>query len=66
MTKEEAKDLMKAGHKLTHTDFTKDEWVKSNQTGTIYILEDGVECSANEFWRWRTSDRWNDGWELFN
>jgi hypothetical protein len=65
MTKEEAISLMKAGHKLTHRYFTSEEWVKTDETGMIYILEDGVECSHYEFWHWRKDESWNTGWELF-
>lgn len=65
MTKEEAISLMKAGKKLTHGYFTSDEWVKTDETGMIYILEDGVECPKYEFWHWRTDESWNNDWELF-
>jgi len=65
MTKQEAIEQMKLGHKLTHRHFTDEEWVKSNQTGTIFILEDGVECSPQEFWKWRTDESWNADWDLF-
>lgn len=65
MTKEEAISQMKAGKKLTHRYFTDDEWVKTDETGMIYILEDGVECSSKEFWMWRTDEAWNYDWEIF-
>lgn len=65
MTKEEAISQMKAGKKLTHRYFTDDEWVKTDETGMIYILEDGVECSPKEFWMWRTDEAWNSDWEIF-
>lgn len=66
MTKEEAISQMKAGKKLTHRYFTAEEWVKTDATGMIYILEDGVECSPQEFWQWRTDEAWNSDWEIFN
>lgn len=65
MTKLEAIEQMKAGQKLTHRYFTSDEWVKSNQSGTRLILEDGVEGSPHEFWQWRTDESWNSDWEIF-
>lgn len=65
MTKAEAIEQMKAGQKLTHRYFTNDEWVKTNQSGTTYMLEDGVECSPLEFWRWRTDTAWDADWEIF-
>jgi len=66
MTKEEAIEQMKLGKRLTHKHFTDNEWVKSNQDGTIIILEDGAECPPHEFWRWRTNESWNNDWEFFN
>ena len=65
MTKQEAIEKMKAGQKLTHRYFTNDEWVKANQSGTAYILEDGVVCTPQEFWRWRTDTAWDADWEIF-
>ena len=65
MTKQEAITAMCEGKKVTHRYFTSDEWVKSNQNGTIYILEDGVECSSFEFWRWRTDEAYLSDWEIF-
>lgn len=64
MTKQEALQAMREGNKVTHKYFTDDEWVKSNQDGTILILEDGVECSPAEFWRWRTDEYWNNDWSI--
>lgn len=65
MTKGEAILAMCEGKKVTHEHFSAEEWVKSNQDGSIYILEDGVECSPAEFWRWRTDESYNTGWEIF-
>lgn len=65
MTKQEAIEAMKKGEKVTHRYFTSDEWVKTNQDATLYILEDGVECSPLEFWMWRTDIAWNSDWEIF-
>lgn len=65
MTKDEAISQMKAGNKLTHRWFGDEEWIKSDRAGMILILEDGVECSPNEFWKWRTDPAWETGWEIF-
>ena len=56
---------MKAGKKLTHKWFLDDEWVKTDQRGMIYIFEDGVECTSQEFWHWRTDESWETDWEIF-
>jgi len=65
MNKAEAIKVMMSGKKVTHEYFTHDEWITSNKDGSVYILEDGVEISPAEFWRWRTDDCYNEGWELF-
>ena len=65
MTKAEAIVLMKQGVRVTHYNFTNNEWMKLGEDGDTIILEDGVKCSQLEFWRWRTDSSWSDGWELF-
>jgi hypothetical protein len=65
MTKQEAISLMKSGKKLSHKHFTDDEWVKTDATGMIYILEDGVELTPDEFWQWRTDIAWESDWYIF-
>jgi len=65
MTKDEAKQAMREGKKVTHRYFTPDEWVKSDQDGVIYILEDGVELTAREFWKYRTNPAFESDWQLF-
>ena len=64
MNKQEAIEQMKKGIKITHEWFSKDEWVTMNSRGEI-VLEDGFICSPNEFWQWRTSGTWNNGYSLF-
>ena len=66
LTKQQAITAMREGKKLAHRYFGSDEWVKSNQSGTIYILEDGVECPAHEFWKYRTDNDWNFDWEIIS
>jgi hypothetical protein len=29
------------------------------------LLEDGVKCSPNEFWRWRTDAMWETDWSIY-
>ena len=64
MTKEEAIQAMCEGKTLTHEYFTDKEWVKTNQAGTVYVFEDGVQCSYSEFWMWRTDNCYAHGWEI--
>jgi hypothetical protein len=64
MTKEEAIQEMRAGKKVTHRYFSPEEWVTMGTEGQI-VLEDGVECSPEEFWQWRTDDSYKTDWELW-
>jgi hypothetical protein len=64
MTKEEAIKAMSEGKKVTHRHFSSNEWMIMN--GNQILLEDGIQCSQYEFWRWRTDESWNDGYEIFN
>lgn len=49
MTKNEAIKALDNGCTLTHTYFTSSEWVRGIGAG-MYQFEDGVTCSAAEFW----------------
>jgi hypothetical protein len=64
MTRYEAAQALKAGKKLTHKYFSPDEWVKGDGDG-YYIMEDGVKCTAAEFWKYRQQGWFNYNWEIF-
>lgn len=63
MTKEEALQAMHEGVKITHSHFTPNEFMTIDR-GDI-LLEDGVRCSIQEFFRWRTGESWQDGYYLY-
>lgn len=63
MTKQEAIKAMSEGKKVTHENFSSNEWMTIDRNQIL--LEDGVKCSPYEFWRWRTSESWNDGYSIF-
>lgn len=65
MSKDEAIAEMSKGKKVTHDGFTCDEWMTMTECGK-FQFEDGVICSMQEFWMYRTSENWNQGWSLFN
>ena len=65
MNRFEAAQALKEGKKLTHIYFSSDEWVMGIDDG-YYLLEDGVQCTAAEFWKWRQQEFFNDGWEILN
>nr|DAZ61948.1 MAG TPA: hypothetical protein [Caudoviricetes sp.] len=63
MNKEEAIQAMQAGLKVTHRHFTPDEWMTMRMG--MMVLEDGVVCTPQEFWQWRTDSVWDNGYKLF-
>jgi hypothetical protein len=64
MTRFEAAQALKEGKKLTHYHFTPDEWVKGDGDG-MYLMEDGVRCTAAEFWKWRQNPAFDIDWEIY-
>lgn len=64
MTKAEAIAAMKAGKKVTHPYFSKNEWMKMN--GNIEIeFEDGVKMEFLDFWSIRNNTGWLNNFEIF-
>lgn len=60
MTREQAKQALKDGYKITHQYFTEDEYVG---------LFDGIICDENNiprlmFWEHRVGSGWDEGWEI--
>lgn len=67
MTKAEAIQAMREGKKITHSYFSRDEWmtIEHNQI----VFENGIRCPQSDFWRWRELTGltgWNDGYSLYN
>lgn len=64
MTKLEAINAMKDGHKVTHRYFTPDEFIfmKGNRIHT----EDGANVFEDEFWKYRQNEAFLFDWEIFN
>lgn len=63
MDKEQAILLMKAGKKVTHHYFSKEEWM--TMQGNRVVLEDGCSLWAHEFWADRSSSAWDEGYSVF-
>ena len=63
MTKEEAIKAMSEGKKITHRYFSQDEWATISN-GKI-LLEDGVQCSITEFFKWRKDPSFDTDWSLW-
>lgn len=65
MTKQDAKDAMKKGKKVSHRYFLPDEWMKSSSDGEIYTFEDGVTETCDEFWLRRNGvHQWDTDWQI--
>jgi hypothetical protein len=62
MNRHEAIKALDAGHKVRHEYFSPDEWVRVD--GAVYVFEDGVECSSEEFWEHRQAKHFDEGWEI--
>lgn len=64
MTKDEVITWMRLGAKCEHKYFSTGEWVTIKEDGETYLFEDGVECSEEEFWNFRTEPYWDTDWEF--
>ena len=65
MKKEEAITAMKAGKKVTHKFFDKEEWVTMNVADDRYVItEEGCEL-ATEFWKDREYKTWDTNWSIW-
>ena len=72
MNRDEAKQALSEGKKITHDFFQNDEYVylecvNPNTRPIKYecVFEDGVTQDEDEFWLIRSDDNWNEGWEIF-
>lgn len=63
MTKLEALKAMQEGKKVTHRFFSPNEWMTIDN-GKI-LLEDGVRCTIEEFFHFRSDNLWENGFELY-
>lgn len=63
MNRKEALQFMKDGSKISHEYFQSHEWM-TIRDGKI-LLEDGVKCSVEEFFAYRTSIDWEEGYFFF-
>lgn len=63
MTKDEALLAIAQGQRVTHEYFTGEEWVEKSDLGLVF--EDGVECTKEEFFKYRDDLDWHTGWGLY-
>jgi hypothetical protein len=62
LTKEEAIQAMKEGHKVAHRYFSDDEWMTLD--GDKFLFEDGCRIHPYLFWIDRQSQEWNTDWRV--
>ena len=68
MTREEAKEQLNIGKQLTHRLFLDIEFIGLKViNGSRFIHdENGYLLPEKDFWKYRETVPFNDGWELFN
>jgi hypothetical protein len=64
MTKTEAIQAMKNGHKVTHRYFADTEYITMKGNFTI-VDENGYHCEDKIFWSYRLSAAFDKDWEIF-
>lgn len=62
LTREEAKDALSKGKKLTHNNFLPGETVVL--MGELMLFEDLKTQDSDEFWWMRVSETWSTGWSI--
>jgi hypothetical protein len=62
MTREEAKEALEKGERITHIFFPKISWIE--QKGEDYIYEDGFVMPIDLFWKYRENDMWKEDWTV--
>ena len=63
MNKQEALIAMEEGKKVSHMYFTPEEWVTIDNGD--FLFEDGVRCTFEEFWAYRSDEYWTTDWRLW-
>lgn len=64
MTREEVKQALTNGKKVTHTHFLSGEYIY--QQGVMIFTEEGYKIDQETFWRDRAGVGFNDGWEIYS
>lgn len=65
MNKEQAKQSLKDGNKVTHKSFPEGEYLQLNGNG-ILIDEYGTEMDMEQFFKFCHEGNWDEGWEECN
>jgi len=62
MNKEQAKEAMRKGEKLTHPTFTDEEWI--TEKDSKILTEEGYLHNMVEFWSYRQLPAFDEDWSI--
>lgn len=62
MTKAEAIEAMESGLRVSHRNFSSDEWMR--KIAGRFEFEDGCMCWPVEFWSMRSEESWDNDWKV--
>jgi len=65
MNKEKVLEAIKEGKRVSHPNFSKEEWMKQSNIPDYYTFEDGIECPQTEFWHIRDTPSWEYDWFIY-
>ena len=63
MNEQEMLEAVRAGQKVTHRWFSDDEWM--TMENEMFVFEDGVRCSQEEFWKYREGLGFREDWSIY-
>jgi hypothetical protein len=64
LTKRQAFEEMKKGNKVTHRNFTDEEYLMLVK-GNVFSEEDILICSEDNFFLYNKGVEWQTGWSLY-
>ena len=64
LTKDEAYEMMVAGHKISHEYYTDEEYLTIDKNGVIYD-EKGIKMGTKNDSFWRKNQHWPNGWRTY-
>lgn len=66
MNKNQAIVLLEKGSKMSHSMFTNIEYImRHHKSKSYYLDEAGNVLDIKQFWKYRTSHKWNKDWKVF-
>ena len=64
MNKQEAKEALNCGEKITHWLFSKNEYIE-HENSLQYKDENGYRIRKDEFWKFREGSNFDEGWSIY-